>query len=137
MNRLNNKGQTLALFIAFIPFFIMIGTFVIDVGYAKYNGNRLNEVTKMVVRYGLEHIDRDPYEEMVDLIYKNDEDIDNYKIDIDVENKIVSVSLDKATKGFFGSIVGKKIYKEKSSYKGFFKDERIIIEEVQNEETSS
>ena len=137
MNRLNNKGQTLALFVAFIPFFIMIGTFVIDVSYAKYNSNKLNEITKMVVSYGVKHIDEDPYKEMVDLIYQNDDEIDNYKIDIDEENKIVNVSLDKSTKGFFGSIVGEKIYKQKSEYKGFFEDDRIIIEEVQNEKTSS
>lgn len=137
MNRLNNKGQTLALFVAFIPFFIMIGTFVIDVSYAKYNSNKLNEITKMVVSYGVKHIDEDPYKEMVDLIYQNDDEIDNYKIDIDEENKVVNVCLDKSTKGFFGSIVGKKIYKQKSEYKGFLKDDRIIIEEVRNEKTSS
>ena len=137
MNRLNNKGQTLALFVAFIPFFIMIGTFVIDVSYAKYNSNKLNEITKMVVSYGVKHIDEDPYKEMVDLIYQNDDEIDNYKIDIDGENKIVNVCLDKSTKVFFGSIVGKKIYKQKSEYKSFLKDDRIIIEEVQNEKTSS
>lgn len=136
MNRLNNKGQTLALFVAFIPFFIMIGTFVIDVSYAKYNSNKLNEITKMVVSYGVKHIDEDPYKEMVDLIYQNDDEIDNYKIDIDEENKIVNVCLDKSTKGFL-EVLLEKIYKQKSEYKGFLKDDRIIIEEVQNEKTSS
>lgn len=129
MSRLSNRGQSLAIFVVFIPFFIMIGTFVVDLGFAKYNSGKLNELTKMVIRYGINHIDNDPYYEMVDLIYQNDDEIDNYKIEIDSLNKVVKVSIDKATKGFFGSIVGKEIYKEKSSYVGRLDNERIIIEE--------
>lgn len=129
MSKLSNRGQSLAIFVVFIPFFIMIGTFVVDLGFAKYNSGKLNELTKMVIRYGIKHIDNDPYYEMVDLIYQNDDEIDNYKIEIDTSNKVVKVSIDKATKGFFGSIVGKEIYKEKSSYVGRLENERIIIEE--------
>lgn len=129
MSRLSNKGQSLALFVVFIPFFIMLGCFVVDLGFAKYNKNKLNELTKMVVRYGIKHIDDEPYYEMVDLLYQNDDSIDNYKIEIDPDKKSVSVSVDKATKGFFGKIIGKEIYKEKSSYVGKIEDEKIIIEE--------
>lgn len=129
MNRLSNKGQSLAIFVIFVPFFIMFGTFVVDLGFAKYNSGKLNELTKMIIRYGMNHIDEDPYHEMVDLIYQNDDEIDNYKIEIDPLNKVVKVSIDKATNGFFGSIIGREIYKEKSSYVGRIDNERIIIEE--------
>lgn len=129
MNRLSNKGQSLALFVIFIPFIIMFGCLVIDLGFAKYNKNKLNELTKMVVRYGVKHIDADPYNEMVDLLYQNDDLVDNYKIEVKPDEKIVSVSVDKATKGFFGKIINKEIYKEKSSYVGKIEDEKIIIEE--------
>jgi hypothetical protein len=128
MIKLSNRGQSLALFVVFIPFFIMIGVFVVDASFAKYNANRLNEITKMVTRYGINHVDEDPYYEMVDLIYKNDDDIDSYDIKIDAENKMVSVTLDKATEGFFGKIINKEIYKERSSYVGTIKDEKIVIE---------
>ena len=124
MNRLSNKGQSLVIFIVFIPVFIMMGTFVVDLGFAKYNQNKLNNITKMIVEYGLKHIDSDPYQDMVDLIYQNDETIDNYNITIDTDNKTVSMSMDKVTKGLFGNIVGKDIYKEKSSYVGYFKNEK-------------
>ena len=76
MSRLSNKGQTLAIFAIFIPVIIMIGTFVVDLGLAKYNDNELEEVTKMVLNYGLRHVDEDPYDKMVDLIYQNDDSID-------------------------------------------------------------
>lgn len=128
MNKLNNHGQTLALFAIFIPVIVMIGTFVVDLGIAKYNDNELEAVTKTVLRYGLGHLDEGPYEKMVDLLYQNDDEIDGYEIIIDSDNKKIKIMVTKNTKGFFGSLVGKEIYKEKSSYTGYLKDEKIIME---------
>lgn len=128
MNKLNNKGQSLAIFVIFVPVFIMIGTFVVDVSFAKYNERRLDNLNKQVINYGLKHIDEEPYDNMVDLIYQNDSDIDFYEININNETKEISVTLSKSTKGFFGSIVGKEIYNEKSSLKGYIKDDKKIIE---------
>ena len=128
MNKLNNKGQSLAIFVIFVPVFIMIGTFVVDVSFAKYNERRLDTLNKQVINYGLKHIDEEPYDNMVDLIYQNDSDIDFYEININNETKEISVTLSKSTKGFFGSIVGKEIYNEKSSLKGYIKDDKKIIE---------
>lgn len=128
MSKLNNKGQSLAIFVIFVPVFIMIGTFVVDVSFAKYNERRLDNLNKQVINYGLKHIDEEPYDNMVDLIYQNDSDIDFYEININNETKEISVTLSKSTKGFFGSIVGKEIYNEKSSLKGYIKDDKKIIE---------
>ena len=123
MSKLNNRGQSLAIFVIFVPVFIMMGTFVVDVSFAKYNERRLDNLNKQVINYGLE-----PYDNMVDLIYQNDSDIDSYEININNETKEISVTLSKSTKGFFGSIVGKEIYNEKSSLKGYIKDDKKIIE---------
>ena len=128
MNKLGNKGQSLAIFVIFIPVFIMIGTLVVDVAFAKYNARKLDNITMEVIRYGLKHFDEEPYNNMVDLIYQNDSDIDSYKIDFDEEKNTINVSISKATKGFFGSIVGKDIYSLKSSYMGYLDDDKIIIE---------
>lgn len=128
MSKLNNKGQSLAIFVIFVPVFIMIGTFVVDVSFAKYNERRLDNLNKQVINYGLKHIDEEPYDNMVDLIYQNDSDIDSYEININNETKEISVTLSKSTKGFFGSIVDKEIYNEKSSLKGYIKDDKKIIE---------
>ena len=128
MSRLNNKGQSLAIFVIFVPVFIMMGTYVVDLSFAKYNERRLDNLNKQVINYGLKHIDEEPYDNMVDLIYQNDSDIDFYEININNETKEISVTLSKSTKGFFGSIVGKEIYNEKSSLKGYIKDDKKIIE---------
>ena len=128
MSKLNNRGQSLAIFVIFVPVFIMMGTFVVDVSFAKYNERRLDNLNKQVINYGLKQIDEEPYDNMVDLIYQNDSDIDSYEININNETKEISVTLSKSTKGFFGSIVGKEIYNEKSSLKGYIKDDKKIIE---------
>lgn len=132
MSKLNNKGQSLALFTIFVPVIIMVGTLVIDVSYAKYNSRKINAIAKEVLDYGLTNINNNPYDEMVNLIYKNDENIDEYKIDIKDDEKKIDISLSKSAKGFFGSIVGKEIYTEKCSYTGYFKDEEKIIEKKVN-----
>lgn len=132
MSKLNNKGQSLVLFTIFVPVIIMVGTLVIDVSYAKYNSRKINAIAKEVLDYGLTNIENNPYDEMVNLIYKNDENIDEYKIDIKEDEKKIDISLSKSAKGFFGSIVGKEIYTEKCSYTGYFKDEEKIIEKKVN-----
>lgn len=128
MSKLDNKGQSLAIFVIFVPVFIMIGTLAVDVSFAKYESRRLDNITKDVINYGLKNIEEEPYNNMVDLIYQNDDEIDSYSINIDEENKQVEITIEKSTKGFFGSIVGKEIYKEKSSYIGYIKDDKRIIE---------
>ncbi len=132
MSKLGNKGQSLAIFVIFIPVFIMIGTLVVDVCYAKYNQRKLDNIAKEVLRYGLKHVDEEPFNNMVDLIYQNDSEVDDYKINIDEENKRIEITISKSTKGFFGSIVGKEIYKEKSSFVGYIENEKIIIEKRAN-----
>ena len=132
MSKLNNKGQSLVLFTIFVPVIIMVGTLVIDVSYAKYNSRKISAIAREVLDYGLTNIENNPYDEMVNLIYKNDENIDEYKIDIKEDEKKIDISLSKSAKGFFGSIVGKEIYTEKCSYTGYFKDEEKIIEKKVN-----
>lgn len=132
MNRIGNKGQSLAIFVIFVPVFIMIGTLVVDISFAKYQSRRLDNISKQVLSYGLDHIDGEPYENMVDLIYQNDDEIDSYTIDINDENKTINISISKSTKGFFGSIVGKEIYKEKSNFTGYLKNDKKIIEKKVN-----
>ena len=87
MSKLNNKGQSLALFTIFVPVIIMVGTLVIDVSYAKYNSRKISAIAREVLDYGLTNIENNPYDEMVNLIYKNDENIDEYKIDIKEDEK--------------------------------------------------
>ena len=132
MNRImkSEKGQSLILFVVFVPLVVMLGTYVVDVSNARYESNKINNINKIVIEYGLNHIDDDPKEDMIKLIYQNDEEIDNYMIELDTTNKTIIVELEKSSPGLFGSIVGKDLYQEKSKYKGYFIEDKMIIERV-------
>lgn len=128
MSKLGSKGQALAIFVIFVPVFIMVGAFVVDLSFARYNARKLDNIAEIVTSYGLDHLTDEPYNNMVDLIYQNDSEIDSYTININEEESKIEVSITKATKGFFGSIIGKEIYKEKSEFTGYIKDDKKIIE---------
>lgn len=128
MKKLSNKGQSLALFVIFIPFFIIIGTYIIDLSYAKYNENKLKNTVNIVLKNGLKNIDNITKEEIEILIKENEVDIDKINVSIDGERKNIRLFLEKESKGFLGTIIGKDIYKIKASYIGYIKDEKIIIE---------
>ena len=57
MIRLNNKGQSLVMFILIIPIFLLIMTLVYDVGNAIYEKNKLSNVSYMTIQYGLDNIE--------------------------------------------------------------------------------
>jgi hypothetical protein len=123
----NNKGQVLVFFVLLIPTLILIAAYVIDVGYSYYRSNELNNLNRMVIKYGLEHIDNsDVRSKMIDLMYKNDNSIDSYELTI--ENNIVTLKIKKSVESIFGKIANIKFYNLASNYRGYFKDGRIIIE---------
>ena len=128
MSKLNNKGQSLVLFVVMLPLFIMMGVYLIDVGYAKYNENKLNNVCTMVLNYGLDNIDNNPKDKMIKLIYENENDIKEQNILVDPNNKLIKISVLKTSNGFLGNIIGKSIYKEKCAYTGYIKNDKKYIE---------
>lgn len=129
---MNKKGQALVIFVIFLPVILIIGTYVIDLGLAKLNENKVNQLTKEVTEYGLRNIEDNPRDKMIKLIYQNDENIDTYKINIDEENKVVIVNVEKSSKGVFGSIAGRDFYKINVTYKGSIINDKMVIERGDN-----
>ncbi len=125
---MNNKGQTLALFIILIPLIIMLGAYVVDIGYMKYNKNKLDGINEYMVDYALDNKDNLNKEEIINMILKNDDDIN--KINIDEIDNGVKIEISKTFKGLFGYFVGKDIYDARSIYKGSIIDEKKVIERV-------
>lgn len=128
MNRKNEHGQTLSLFVLLLPLLIMIGAFLIDISYAKYNKRKLDSINKIAITYGLSNINSDPKDNIINLIKENDKDIKEYNVDVDVEKKSIKISLVKESNSFFGKILKKDLFKEESKYLGYIKDDKFIIE---------
>ena len=54
---LNNKGQSLVMFILIIPIFFGIMVLVIDIGNVIYYKQDIDNINKVVINYGLSHMD--------------------------------------------------------------------------------
>ena len=80
MFRLNNKGQSLVMFIILIPIFLLIITLVYDVGNALYEKNRLSNTSYMVIEYGLDNINDIDENDLINLVLKNVYDLNGILI---------------------------------------------------------
>lgn len=115
MLNLNNKGQTLVMFVILLPILLFVLTLVYDVGNAIYEKDRLSNTNYMVVEYAICNslVSED---ELVELINKNDEDISDITIMM-IDNS-VTIALTKDIKGIFGKMFGFNLTSVKSEYKG-------------------
>lgn len=129
MFKLNNKGQSLVMFIIIIPIFLLIVTLVYDVGTAIYEKNRLLNTNYMVIDYGLDNIDNVSERELTNLIQRNIDNL-NY-ISVDIEDNEIDIILGKDIKGIVGKMFGFDLITANSQYKGTIingekKIERIV-----------
>lgn len=115
MLNLNNKGQTLVMFIILLPILLFVLTLVYDVGNAIYEKDRLSNTNYMVVEYALRNslVSED---ELVELINKNDDDISDITITM-IDNS-VTIALSKDIKGVFGKMFGFNLTSVRSEYRG-------------------
>lgn len=128
MFKLNNKGQSLVMFVIIIPIFMLVFTLVYDVGTAIYEKNRLSNTSYMVVDYALDNINSINENEMVDLIQKNINNL-NY-IFVDVNSDRIEVVLSKNIKGIIGRMFGFNLIEANSHYEGSLVNDEKIIERI-------
>ena len=86
MIKLNNKGQSLVLFVLLLPIFLIIMTLVFDIGNAICLKLDLDNVNHMAISYGLDNIEEEGIEDtIVDLVKAN---YDEVEVNILIENDI-------------------------------------------------
>ena len=126
---LNNKGQSLVLFVVILPILLLILIMVIDVGKVIVLKQELKNISNIVLEYGLDNLDNeDLYSELIDLIELNNDDIDN--IDIKINNDKIYVKLIENVDGMFSKIIDISIFKINSSYVGYIKNNKKVIERI-------
>lgn len=122
---MNNKGQTLVLFVLMLPIIIFIMLLVIDVSNMVITKQELNNINKMVLNYGLDIIEEENIEnKLEDMINKN---ISTNEHTIKIDDGTIEIDLKKEIKGI---ITKKKIYEVKSVYKGYIKEDEKVISRV-------
>ena len=113
----NNKGQTLVIFVVFLPIIIIIMATIVDIGLMYYNKNKLDNLNMMVIEYGINNLDNNNLTDKLNsLIDKNDKNIINK--DIKLENNKIEIKLEKNIDSTFGKVIGLTKYEIKSHYIG-------------------
>lgn len=123
---MNNKGQSLVLFILIIPILLGITALVIDVGETIATKNNINNKIEMIIECGL--IDDLTVEEVNKLAEYN---LKEYNYQVKVENDIIEINVNTYIEGIFSNILAFKGFNIQSEYRGIMNnEEKVIIEKV-------
>lgn len=126
---LNNKGQSLILFIIMFPIILLILIITIDLGRIYTRKLELDNINKLTLNYGLDKLEEPTLkDEMLNLINLNTKEID--KIDIKIENNKLYIHINDSVDGLFSNIINIKTFKIESSYIGYFEGNTKRIERV-------
>ena len=87
---LDNKGQSLVLFIVFFPLMLIVLILVLDVGRVITQKQELDNINKIVVNYGLDNLnDETLNDSSIELVKLNNDKIEVIYMDM-VDEKIYS-----------------------------------------------
>lgn len=127
MNRLNNHGQTLIMFVILLPLLLIIMAFIIDTSYIYCEKIKLESNTKEIIKNLYDYRLDSSITNRVNELYKKN-NIDNYNVKLDVSEKYLKIINDYEIDSLFGNIIGIKKYKIKTNIKGYMKDSKIKYE---------
>ena len=121
---MNNKGQSLVLFILILPILLGSIVLVIDVGNAIVMKNKINNIIEMVIEDGLEN---DYSEEELNNLMDYNLDSD-YVVKLD--NNLIEIKVESYSEGIFSNMFSFEGFKIISQYEGYMKDNKKVIEKV-------
>ncbi len=118
---MNNKGQSLFLFVLFLPIIVFTLILIFDSAYITINNNKLNNIARDAVKYLVEN--KKSKEEVEKIILLNDSDIDI------IEITDSSVHLKHNIKPIFGKYMGYKKYELEINLEGYIENGKLITKE--------
>ena len=122
---MNNKGQSLVLFVLIIPILLGVLVLIIDLSRVILEKNSINNKIELVMEYGLEN--KLTQEELTELTNYN---LENYKNEIYINNNIITINTKTYKKGIISNVFDFVGFNIESEYKGYKKNEENIIEKV-------
>jgi len=127
MIKLNNKGQSLVMFILILPILLLLFVIVIDIGNALINKQELDNINCLTIEYGLDHINENSIQtKLIDMINLNDLKLS--EINVKVENNKIYITTKKNINGILAK--GFEIVTIESKYQGYIKEGKKVIEKV-------
>ena len=142
MIKLNNKGQSLVLFIIFIPILLGIIALVIDLGNAISKKAEIDSVLELVLDYGVdsgeEFLENEEPEYLNEKLINWKDDLKlllNYNLndinsEVIIQNNKLIISSNYYIEGIFSNILNIKGFKIESEYIGYIKNNEKKIEKV-------
>lgn len=118
---MNNKGQSLVIFIIIIPVIFIVFSFLYDYAYIINSQNKYENVTRTILNSTFEE------DKIVDLYKQNGYKVDNFKYK--KENDKVYIQNSYKIKSVFGNIVNLKNYTVSINYVVINSNNGIIIED--------
>ena len=126
---LNNKGQSLVLFIVVLPILLLILVLVIDIGRIIVLKQELDNINKITLDYGLDNLEIENLnDKMVEIIKLNNKKIDDININLVDDKLYIELNIDMG--GMLSELVDITIFDIKSSYVGYVEDNKKIIERI-------
>ena len=124
---MNERGQVLVVFIIILPLILLVLSLIIDLG-SLYNEKRMiDNNVKSALEYALDNVDdKNIKEKTTKLLNKNIDDIDTMEIIVD--NKNITIRVDKKCESIFKTTKIKEYYEIKSNYVGNIENKRITKE---------
>lgn len=122
---LNNKGQSLVLFILMIPILLGVMALVIDVGNVFNKKNEMENAIEFVIDYGLQKELEE--NELKKLLNYNLEDCENTLV---IEDGKIIVFSNTYVDGIFSNLLNIKGFSIESSYQGYLDGEKKKIEKI-------
>ena len=118
---MNNKGQSLVIFIIIIPVIFIVFSFLYDYAYIINSQNKYENVTRTILNSTLEE------DKIVDLYRQHGYKVDDFKYK--KENDKVYIQNSYKIKSVFGNIVNLKNYTVSINYVVINSNNGIIIED--------
>lgn len=117
---MNNKGQSLILFVLVMPIVVGFLAFFIDISMVNYEKNRIDGIIinnlEIIVDNDIQNLD------VIRKVFL--ENSVNIK-DISINNGIISVDININIKSLFGRILDFDMYKLKVKYKGNYLEKSV------------
>lgn len=142
MIRLDNKGQSLVLFVMLLPIMIGIIILVIDCGNVMVRKNEIDNVIEMVLDYGFDANNSD-IDNMVgnDISINNISDVKSLEVllgynledsynQVKIDGNKILIKSSVYVEGVFSKVLGFNGFKIESSYIGYIDNSLVVKEKI-------
>lgn len=119
---MNNKGQTLVVFVLFLPVLVIVITMIINKSNMYYDKRNMENIAKEAINYGLSNIEDENIENKIKIFISKNIDCEK---EVKIEDGEIRVTLKKENKTIkkilgYGNI--------KIKYKGKIEDNKKKVE---------